>query len=387
MKRARSLSGFGISRLVDRFFREGNMPKGLPSAEQLMSGTVKGFSIDTCIFESLGFNLDSGELGVLRQQLPPWLKLYIPSIVSREVIAHQVANVRKAEQELKTSIRNIHRYSGFDLSSVSTCVNRLPLENVSRVFENRLKEFVSKFNGEILKEGGAELLHEMFERYFNSQPPFESKKDKKHEFPDAAALLALNNEVWGCLILVSNDEGWLRFCEQSPSLFCVKNIEELTDLYQTDPQATEKIAVKVKAALEDPRSKLSQQIGDNLEEAIPNCSWIVDAYTGYCERIDAELTSAEFRGFYLDVRPFRQWLSNNEQEICVIEFDLVVTCEFEVTAEFSAWDSVDREYCPIGNGSKTILNDIPMTAYLTLEGDLSNDDIGAWRPRPAWPLS
>ena len=356
------------------------MPKGLPSAEQLMSGTVNGFSIDTCIFESLGFNLDSGELGVLRQQLPPWLRLYIPSIVSREVIAHQVANVRKAEQELKTSIRNIHRYSGLDLSSVSRSVDLLPLENVSSVFENRLKEFVSKFNGEILKEGGAELLHEMFERYFNSQPPFESKKDKKHEFPDAAALLALN-EVWGWLILVSNDEGWLRFCEQSPSMFCVKSIEELTDLYQTDSQVTEKIAVQVKTALADPHSKLSQQIEDDLEEVIPNCSWIVDAYTGYCERIDAELTSAEFRGFDLDVRPFRQWLSNNEQEICVIEFDLVVTCKFEVAAKFSTWDSFDREYCPVGTGSKTISSEIPMTVYLTLDGDLSNGDIGAWEIR------
>ncbi|MEQ1532965.1 MAG: DUF4935 domain-containing protein [Sideroxydans sp.] len=357
------------------------MPKGLPTAEQLMSGMVGGFSIDTCIFESLGFNLETGEFGVLRQQLPPWLELNIPRIVVKEVIGHQEANVRKAEQELNNSIRNIHRYSGVNVTSISAAVTELQLTNVAKIFEERLSRFMLKFNGNVVREKGDKLLQEMFELYFNTRAPFESKKDKKNEFPDAASLLALEylaKEQNKLFVLVSDDNGWGRFCDQSEVLFCVKNLEELTALYQAEKDVSATIETRIIEALKDPASELSKQIELGLEAEIPNCSWIVEAYTGYCSRVEPALDFAEFNEFSPNDNSLRLWLPNNDKGICVVELEMKVGCNFGVSAEFSTWDSIDHEDVPIGIGSTEFSDEVEMKVYLTLSGDLSNGDSNEW---------
>ncbi|MDD5300199.1 MAG: PIN domain-containing protein [Gallionella sp.] len=357
------------------------MPKGIPTAEQLMSGTVRGFSIDTCIFESLGFNLETGEFGVLRQQLPPWLTLYIPSIVKREVVGHQVINVHRSEQEIKTSIRNIHRYSGVDIGAISTAVEEMQLATVAKIFEDRLRIFIHKFNGSVVAESGDKLLQEMFERYFNSRPPFESKKDKKNEFPDAASLLALEylaKKQKKLFVLVSNDDGWGRFCDQSEVLFCVKKLEELTALYQAESGVVAAIEARIVESLNDTTSEINKEIESGLEKSVPDCSWIVEAYTGYCSRVDPELDFAEFKEFIPNVDSLRLWLSNNGEEICVVELEVKVECNFGVSAEFSTWDSIDHEDVPVGIGSTEFSDEVVMTVYLTLSGDLSGGNPNNW---------
>lgn len=357
------------------------MPKGIPTAEQLMSGAVSGFSIDTCVFESLGFRLDAGELGVLSQQLPPWLKLFLPRIVKREVIGHQVENVLAAEQELKKSLRNIHRYSGLDVGKITSVADGLQLSKTPKLFEERLENYVNKFGGAVIEESGDGLLQEMFERYFNVRPPFEAKKDKKCEFPDAASLLALEyfaKKRKKLFVLVSNDEGWKKFCEQSEVLFCVQKLEDLTALYQAKPNVVDSIEKKIIESLEDDVSKINKAIEAGLEKAIPDCSWVVDAYTGYCSGIEAELDFAEFKSFVPNVDSLRLWLSDNEEEICVVEVEVKVDCNFGVSAEFSAWDSIDHENVPIGMGRTEFSEEVEMTIYLTLSGNLSKGGADEW---------
>lgn len=356
------------------------MPNGIPTAAQLMSGMVVGFSIDTCIFESFGFQLDTGEFGVLHQQIPPWLKLYIPSIVKREIIGHQVVNIHRAEQDIHSSIRNIQRYTGIDVKAVSVAIEDLKLANILKIFEGRLDNFIAKFNGNVVTESGSKLLHEMFERYFSLQPPFEAKKDKKHEFPDAASLLTLEylaKKEGKLLVLVSNDDGWHKFCAQSDVMFCVKTLEDFTTLYQAGAAAAE-VVERITVLLNNSASGLYKQIESALENEIPNCSWGVDAYTGYCERVDAELDWASFQEFTPNVDSLRLWLSKNKQEICVVELDLQIISEFHVTADFSAWDSIDREYVRIGSGNKSFTEEVKMTSFLTLSGNLSEGDPNDW---------
>jgi hypothetical protein len=357
------------------------MPKGLPSAEQLMQGDIGGFSIDTCIFEALSFKLDTGEFSVLHQQLPPWLKLYVPNIVKREVISHQVRNVVRCSQELQSACRDITRYTGCDVKKITDSLEALKLDRIGDVFETQLETYVRKFKGRVLVESGDKLLKEMFDRYFGNRPPFENTKDKKFEFPDAAALLALEQQtkkVKKLFLVVSNDRGWKEFCDQSEALFCVPTLRDLTSLYQADSKITAAIEGHVAKLLTDPESSLSEEVTSALIHGVPNCSWVVEAYTGSCSGIEAELESAQFVSFDPNIEFFQLWFSKGIHEIAVVEIRLKVMSEFEANAAFSTWDSIDHESITIGSGSKSFLNDVEMSLYLTLAGDLSEGDPSDW---------
>ena len=63
-------------------------------------------------------------------------------------------------------------------------------------------------------------IEEVFEKYFAGIPPFANDK-KKHEFPDAFSLAAI--ERWcktssGKMYVVSSDSDWQQVCAISPSL-------------------------------------------------------------------------------------------------------------------------------------------------------------------------
>src|SRR5690349_2976945 len=156
-----------------------------------MSKEIEGISIDTSIFQEHGFRLDAGELGVLPHQLPPWIKLYLPSVVRNEVLAHQDENALEALRHLRSSVQQVHRQTGLDVESIDTAIQKLDIDvSAPKKFRERLDAFVGRFHGEVLELAGEKILKEIFDRYFRSAPPFGQSKAKKHEFPDAASLLA-----------------------------------------------------------------------------------------------------------------------------------------------------------------------------------------------------
>ena len=78
------------------------------------------------------------------------------------------------------------------------------------------------------------------------------------------------------------------------------------------------------------------------------------------------------------LQSFRLWFSKEANEIAVVELELTITNEFDVTAEFSTWDSIDRESVPIGTGSRSFSVGVKMSLYLTLTGDLSKGNPNEW---------
>src|SRR6266540_1667322 len=240
------------------------MPEGHPSAEDLLSKKVGGFSIDTCVFEAHGFRLDKGELGVLHLQLPPWLTLYVPAVIWREVLAHQLRNTTDALNQTRTAIQNLERHTGVDVAAVEKSIVDLKLDDPKALpFELRLSNFLKRFDGEFLPLEGEGMLKVAFDRYFDIKPPFENKKDKKHEFPDVVSLLALEAVAKSrntMLVLVSTDEGWKQFSKESQSLYCVTSLEQLTALYVSASPAAEAIEQKIIEALKSANSELSKRL-------------------------------------------------------------------------------------------------------------------------------
>lgn len=80
---------------------------------------------------------------------------------------------------------------------------------------------------EVLDVAARVDMRTLFDRYFAAQPPFAESSKKKHEFPDAVALLAL--EHWAgehdtAVLVVSTDADWQRFCTAHPRLLWTNNL-------------------------------------------------------------------------------------------------------------------------------------------------------------------
>jgi hypothetical protein len=73
------------------------------------------------------------------------------------------------------------------------------------------------------------LSADVLSRYFSEAPPFGESDKRKHEFPDAFALLsleALARDEGKLMLCVAPDKGWQDFASQSEHLVCVKDLED-----------------------------------------------------------------------------------------------------------------------------------------------------------------
>jgi hypothetical protein len=347
-----------------------------------MSKEIEGISIDTSVFQAHGFRLDAGELGVLQHQLPPWMTLYLPSAVQNEVLGHQEKEALEALRHLRSSLQQVHRHTGLDVKSIDTAIQKLGLDAAApAAFRQRLDTFVKRFHGKVTEIGGEKTLREIFDRYFRAAPPFGQSKDKKHEFPDAASLLALEKvaqELKTKLILVSGDRGWQDFADKSEHLYCVKDLEDLSALYESDSKVAEAVEERVVQQLTAPNSPLLGAIESALETEVPNLSWVAEAHTGHCSGIDPEVVSADLVSFEANAETLRLWMSEGNDKICVVEVDLRVACDFKVSAEFSQWDSVDNESMSMGTGTAEFEAEVAIPVFVTLSGDLLKGDPKSW---------
>lgn len=175
---------------------------GLPSAQALLEDkTVAFFSIDTDIIQGLGFKFSEGALRALPFQRPSWLTIQQTEVVEREVHAHRMDPVTKTVKELTSAISSLQRHTRQDFTPVNAQIEGMNPEAVAaRNFSNEFKTFVAGLGGSVLPIDGPNLARQMFDRYFQEVAPFEARK--KSEFPDAAALLTLENHavaiVEGC---------------------------------------------------------------------------------------------------------------------------------------------------------------------------------------------
>lgn len=191
------------------------MPKGSPPPDHIIGRKVTFFSIDTNVLEGKGFDFNHGALNVLHKQRPAWMTLRLSDVVEREVYAHRMHDLTEAKQKLDSALNHMRRKAALDVAKVATELDALTvLESGANQFKSELQSFVKGMGGEILPTSGATLASDLFDRYFAVKPPFELVQDKKFEFPDAAALLVLeqyakDQEEVG--VLISNDKGWRSF--------------------------------------------------------------------------------------------------------------------------------------------------------------------------------
>lgn len=361
------------------------MPKGLPTAAQLLGREITIFSIDTSVFQALGFKFEAGALHTLKLQRPDWMHLHLPDVVEREVNAHRIQPVVDAVRQFNTATKNVARTSSIDMTAIDAAASALKVVDIAKAkFETELRRFVAELGGSVLPVAGAALATEMFDRYFAEAPPFESKKEKKFEFPDAAALLLLEeyartHNTKG--ILISSDNGWEAFANQSDRLFCVKSLEDFTGLFQSSGPAADTVKAKIMSAISNPTSQLSLMVGGALKPHLDRSTFVVDdIYTSGPHRVDADVAGVDVLGFDATAEP-RVWFAANDPSMCIVELSLEVDVDAEVSYEVFAWDSIDGEEVGLGSATTSAEGRFDVDLFLTCEADFE-DAIEDWDIEP-----
>lgn len=202
--------------------------------EKIVSGAITAVSVDTTDFDRYGCNLRHPVLAALEYFPANGIDLLISEVIKSEVLAHIVKDLgEKQGKALKALREQAHRWH-FDLTDETKKMLQIDVDPAAfalaewEALQNRVKLDVVEINDEM------NLTQELVRRYFSSLPPFETKETKKHEFPDAIALMSLEFHVedqGGLLLAVSNDHGWKLFAAQSDHVIVVNDIKTALSLF------------------------------------------------------------------------------------------------------------------------------------------------------------
>jgi hypothetical protein len=276
--------------------------------------------------------------------------------------------VKEAADKFQASIAGLTRLTGLDFGPADAHFNGLDvLSAAQQKFEADVKNYVTQCGGDILpiSDIDPELL---FARYFAGEPPFGLKADKKSEFPDAAALLLLEEHATERAtkgILASRDAGWKAFADQSPCLYCVTSLDDLAALFAATDAHAQAVRDKIAAAVGDETSALRTQLTDSLKEHVSNADWDASELYSGSQRIESEVSDVALTAYYVHNNSLNVWKVDDEPGAWVVELITTITVDVTVSVQFFIWDSIDREELAFGHDSFTFSQDVDVDAYLT----------------------
>ncbi len=344
------------------------MPKNLPTAAQAWED-VTFFSIDTNLIQAAGYNFAQGALHQLPNQLPESIGLQLPEIVVSEIVKHRMESVHKAHKLLEGAADELHRLTTFDVSEVRGSVERLNAINAAtRRFTQQVHDYAAQCRGAVLPTAGVDAVESLFADYFAQKPPFGLSEKKKSEFPDALCLWQLeqyakDNNTIG--IIASDDRGWKQYAAESERLYCANSIDELTALFAATNEHAESIKTKIAAAVKDGDSPLGTALAHSLSQHVTNAHWDAsEVYTGSSYRVEAEAYDANVVEYSID-GDTSVWSVKGEPTTWIVELTVRVKASVDVSCEFFAWDSIDKEELSLGSQEFSSEEEVDIEVFLT----------------------
>lgn len=305
-------------------------------------------AVDTCIFEQHGLRLETGQLRHLEQFNATPGTVLMPDVVKREVLAHIVRTAVQAKSALKTALSDARDHWPASAAADTTLDDLLGIgERAEDVSSARLNAFLERCGATVVDAEGRVKVADVIESYFQAAAPFERSGGKKHEFPDALALMTL--EHWAAendkyVLLVSRDKGWQAVAETSGRMCCIGELDDALGLFQTRDATRTKLVEHVAALLD-------KEPWDGLDEVashLNSTQWVEDASAMFDYEIDlqVEILSVKF----VD--------DSAAQSLRAIDYSngaLTVIAEFEATAAVDAtfsfiMDGVNLGGCVVSKG-------------------------------------
>ena len=303
-------------------------------------------SIDTQTIQKEGFRFDRGSLNLLRQFRGSSIQVILPSIVVNETLSHLEEAIRAARSALRKAVTDAER---FHLPlAIITSTDDLDKINPREIASAELEIYLKAIGAEAIGAGRADL-EDIERRYFQTLPPFAGINNKKHEFPDAIALSALDSwaKAKGKRVLaVSGDKEWAGY--DSGLIRVVQSISEALGILQQDPEHRANLFMtkSLNELLLRKSYPQAAEFARLLEQAVSVIDFDVEAESDMA--YDADYPDVKLKGytFWEDFTLVK--ISADE---IVAELNTTVTVDVTVDITFSIYDSVDKDEVPMGGTS------------------------------------
>jgi hypothetical protein len=331
--------------------------------------------IDTNIFRETGYSFDKGLPAQLAQFSDSPVKVVVSEIVHREMKRHIAEIVGKARAALEKGLKEVQQEMGSSEGAVTRARKAiLTSETDEEVAQRRLEAFYERCEVTVLPAHTV-TSREVLERYFNQEPPFSETGDKKHEFPDAYALMSV--EKWAAendfkVLVVSHDKGWKEFCAKSERLTCRDDLGSALKLFQPHNAASQ-FLTDLNACLVSPTtSEVEDAIAGGIKSALEVMEIHVNAESRfYWEPSDvyAEYKSHEFRHL-ASTRVDIDLVRVTEQEV-VVRIPAEITAEIHASFSLSMTDPIDKDEIGMGSEDLDVEHTFDSDVLITFQGDFS----------------
>lgn len=340
-------------------------------------------TLDTNILRKNGYNLESGLLSQLTQFKEGSVQLVLSEIVYREASNHLKESGREDWSKLEQSIKKSEK--SFVLSSESTLtINKILASEGTpeEATQERLKKFIEA-TGAIVVEAQNADMNELVKLYFTSSAPFEGHEKKKHEFPDAIALISL--ESWAKkhnkkLLAVSEDKGWEGYAASSTQIDIEKDLSRALQSFQEHVEQAKTIILNLLNDLSNDRNPdLLKELDEHIEQEVQSME----------PDVEAETPTSNYEVDQVDVlyNDFELIHHENDYDFTIVrigadkivaKIPIIIRVKAEASFSLYVYDSIDKENVSIGEKSKEVDEELEMSVLITFEGDFESApmDIG-----------
>ncbi len=307
--------------------------------------------VDTSVFMANGLRLNRGSLQKLRQFSKSPVDFLMPDVIRGELEQHLEEKINSAMQSLKKGIKDANDCLSCDDEKLESAKELLlNEEEAKKLAQKKVGEFIKSTGALLIKCGDYLSLSTLLDTYFSSKPPFANKAHKKHEFPDAMVLLAI--EAWAeeedkLVLAVSLDNDWCAYGEHSERITIQSDLVEALAAFKK-ANAPYAFLANLEAALKNNDAgfflaEIKEQLKIELEDFCPELEVSSDFY------VEQEDGSATITGFHLNSSNLKIIEVDADGDYVVIGVEAEIFFDFEALFCFSAYDSIDKDYVPMGS--------------------------------------
>ncbi|MBN3783254.1 DUF4935 domain-containing protein [Burkholderia sp. Ac-20345] len=335
---------------------------------------IRAIALDTSVFVSNQYDLEAGLLARVAQFADSTVDVLLPDVVAAEIEKHLRADAAEAQTKFKRAMRMMGRAGLIGDADARAGIFEQALESAAAddVAHGRLARWIDRTGALVLHAGQFVQLDEVMMRFFDGKPPFSSSGPKKHEFPDAVALLAL--EKWSektgqKVLVVSKDNDWQRFCAQSSRLVVTVDLRAALSAFQ--PQASRYVALQLAQSVVDDRFGLRAALLDALKKQGDRLKFTAEGESQF--EVEFDVAEAEFTDVELpDESSAAETFASVDQDRGVpdVVVRVIATATVQLTShfDFRKWDNEDGNYMPMGHASVESKQEFQFGALVTIAG-------------------
>lgn len=332
-------------------------------------------TLDTNIFDENRLNLEGGMLQQLSQFKQGLTQFVLSEIVIGEIHRHLTDQAQKAKDALGSAIQK-GAQSGLFAGQELADLNAAHASAVAprEAANARLARFVGGSGCEIIPANEADMKR-LIAMYFEPSAPFEGTAKKKNEFPDAIALITL--EDWAKknnkkILAISADKGWANFANTSEWIDIESDLAVALQRLQDDADQASKFVqglLQKMNAGEEPG--LFQQLEARIERQVGDLSPLAEGSAGYY--FDSELTNITFREmqFLGDEDEYDLYIVQIGKNKIVARIGVQIKAEAEAHFDFQIRDEGD--YISMGNCDAQTELEFDAAVLVTFEGEFSGN--------------